>query len=217
MDAANSAPARDWKLVSLLAVMLNTNDLRHQLSVNDPDPGAWAVQFDGVVALTNLGFLVVSNTVEPQFSPTIISANSQEVSLIANAIQTTKAGLPNATFHGIGDILATPQLTLQSPFIQLTNLLQQRYGINDQAYEAIPSQLLPRLRADSIGKLVSTNGQFRAQFSGYDGHAYVVQISQDLLHWTSISTNSPANGVFDTAVPATGFSGSEFFRTVLFQ
>ena len=91
------------------------------------------------------------------------------------------------------------------------------YGISDQAHEAIPSQLLPLLRVDSIGKMVATNGQMQVQFTGYDGHAYAVQISPDLLNWTSVSTNSPTNGVFNAALPALENTASQFYRTVLVQ
>jgi hypothetical protein len=155
----------------------------------------------------------------PALDTIVISSNSAAASIIVNAIQTNKAGSPNQTFLGIGDILATPQLSIQSPFLNLTNPapVMVEYGISDQAYEVIPSQLLPLLRVNSIGKMLSTNGQVQMQFSGYDDHAYAIQISLDLLHWTSVSTNSPTNGVFSAVIPAMGNPAPQFFRTVLIQ
>jgi len=219
LDAANSAPITDWQLVSLLAAMLNTNDLDTQFSVNNPNPNAWAAQLDGMTALTNLSWGVISNMIVPQLEAATISSNSAQASIIVNAIQSTKAALPGQTFQGIGDILAVPQLTVQSPFLNLTNPLPilQEYSISDQAYEIIPSQLLPLLRVDSIGTMTSTNGQLQVQFSGYDAHVYAIQLSPDLLNWTSISTNSPINGVINAAIPWVGNAPSQFYRTVLIQ
>ena len=120
-------------------------------------------------------------------------------------------------YHGIGDLLAIPQLSQQSPYLNWNDAKQQINGINDAAYEAIPSQLLPLLRADSIGALLTTNGQTQLQFSGYDGHAYAVQASADLVNWTSIATNSPVNGSFTLPLPSTPSAAAQFYRTLLLQ
>ena len=53
VDAACSAPVTDWQTISLLAVLLNTNDLFQQFPVNNSDPHAWAAQLDSLIALTN--------------------------------------------------------------------------------------------------------------------------------------------------------------------
>ena len=52
-DASAMAPVRDWHMASLLASMLNTNDLRSLFSVNNSNPNAWLVLLDGLTALTN--------------------------------------------------------------------------------------------------------------------------------------------------------------------
>lgn len=219
LDAASSAPVTDWQLVDLLVAMLNTNDLRSRFSVNNSDPSAWAVELDGLTALTNVSFSVISNMIVPVLQPVTISSNSPQASLIADAIQSIRAGLPSLVFRGIGDMLATPELSVQSPYLgsNAPANLAFRYGISDQAYEAIPSQLLPLLRADSIGNIVSTNSGTMLQFSGYDGHTYVVQVTQDFLSWTSVSTNSPDGGVFGVSIPAVTNGGAQFYRTVLVQ
>ena len=60
------------------------------------------------------------------------------------------------TFENTGDICSTPMLTEQSPFLNTTNTnlggQQLEYGINDEAYEAIPAQLLPLLRPDLLAR-----------------------------------------------------------------
>jgi hypothetical protein len=210
IDAPNSAPVTDWQLVSLLGALLNTNDLSTQFSVNNSDPNAWEVQMDGLIALTNSSL----SRLGPQFTPIVISSNSAQAAIIANAIQSTKASLPNAVFQNIGDILATPELSVHSPFLNTLSVFEYQEGISDQAYEAIPSQFLPLLRTDSIGTMILTNGQVRASFSGYDSQAYAIQVSTDLLNWTSLSTNSPVNGMFQSTLPATGGATSQFYRSL---
>ena len=41
-----------------------------------------------------------------------------------------------------------------------------------------------------------TNGQFTLQFSGVDGHTYIVLTSTNLLDWTPIFTNQQSGGTF---------------------
>jgi len=204
-DSPNSAPTTDWQLASLLAAILNTNDLFAAFSVNSSDPAAWAIELDGDIALTNTVPVVFPGT-PTQFSPIVISSNSTQASVIANAIVAARTNtdlFPKQVFQSIGDILSAPQLTVQSPYLNLNTASQISYAINDQAYEAIPSQLLPMLRMDSLGQIISSNGQTQIQFSGYDGHQYAVESSIDLLAWTNISTNSPTNGVFIVHMPFT--------------
>jgi hypothetical protein len=113
--------------------------------------------------------------------------------------------------------LEIPQLTEQSPFLNWSNPVQQQPGISDEAYEVIPSQLLPRLRADSIGSIVSLNGQINVQFTGYDDHAYAVEVSSNLLDWMDVSTNFPSNGTFSFTNSAGLNANPQFYRSVLLQ
>lgn len=202
-DAAAMAPVQDWHLASLLASLLNTNDFRSVPSVNNPDPNAWLVLLNGLTAWTN--------TLPDQFDVVVISSNSPQASIIANAIQSARINQPGGFFRDVGDILTIPQLTEQSPFLNPSS------DISDEAYEIIPSQLLSLLRADSIGSIAPTNGQTLVQFTGYDGHAYAIQVSSDLMNWTTINTNSPANGIFNFTIPAALNVNQQFYRSVLLQ
>jgi hypothetical protein len=202
-DAAAMAPVQDWHLASLLASLLNTNDLRSVPSVNNPDPNAWLVLLNGLTAWTN--------TLPDQFDAVVISSNSPQASVIANAIQSVRINQPGQFFRDVGDMLATPQLTEQSPFLNLSS------DISDEAYEIIPSQLLSLLRADSIGSIAPVNGQRVVQFTGYDGHAYAIEVSSDLINWVSISTNCPVNGMFGFTNSAAPNANQQFYRSVLLQ
>mgnify|MGYP001548139207 CR=1 FL=1 len=214
-DAQQTGPLADRQLVSLLAAMLNTNDLHAQFSVNSPDPNAWAGLLDGFTVLTNSANMPSFNisTIFPtKFDPLMVSSNSSQVSVIVEDIQSLRTGPP---FHQIGDILAALTLTEQSPFLNRNNVNQINCGISDEAYEAIPSQLLPLLWIDSIGAMISTNGQMQVQFSGYDGYDYVIQVSSDLIHWINLSTNTPINGTFYFTVPVQSNLPQQFYRSLL--
>ncbi|MGO8837945.1 MAG: hypothetical protein ACLQQ0_11025 [Limisphaerales bacterium] len=224
-DAAAMAPVQDWHMASLLASLLNTNDLQSLISVNNPNPNSWLVLLDGLTALTNnlpdinllLDINLHSELIAPQFDTLVISSNSAQASLIANIIQTARASQPNQYFRDVGDILSVPQLSEQSPFLNWNDSVQQEAGISDEAYELIPSQLLSLLRTDSIGSVVSLNGQILVQFTGYDGHAYAIQVSSDLINWANISTNCPVSGIFNLTIPVTPSANQQFYRSVLLQ
>ena len=180
-DAAAMAPMQDWHLASLLACLFNTNDLPSLFSVNNPDPGAWQALLDGLTALTNnLTDAQLPFFTPPQFGVIVISSNSPQASVIANAVEAVRAVQPGQFFTDVGGILAIPQLTVNSPFLNWNDSVQQQRGISDEAYEIIPSQLLPLLRADSIGSVAAANGQVVVQFTGYDGHSYAIEVSSNL-------------------------------------
>jgi hypothetical protein len=118
---------------------------------------------------------------------------------------------PTGYFVSLGDILATPQLSTQSPFLNLTDT----NNLTDAEYEAIPSQLLSLLRMDSIGSATATtNSQVVFQFTGYDNEAYLIESSPDLVNWTIVSTNSPVNGIITVTNTPSASAGGLFYRTV---
>jgi hypothetical protein len=219
-DAAAMAPVRDRHLVNVLAALLNTNDLRSLLSINSSNPNAWLVLLDGLTALTNdlpdslalrLGIL------PPHFAAIVISSNSIQASAVVDALQSARISRPGQYFRDIGDILAISQLTEQSPFLNVSDGVQITNGISDEAYEAIPSQMLSLLRTDSIGSVASLNGQIIVQFTGYDDHAYAVEVSSNLMDWTDLSTNYPSNGTFSFTNSAVLDGTPQFYRSILLQ
>ena len=155
---------------------MNTNAPEQLLSINDSSLNDWSSVFGGMVVLSN-------STPFPQFQPltySLLTINPADPTAgqLATAINAMRMQFQNAdgsigTFENIGDILSIPQLTEQSPFLNTNNTnlggQQLEYGISDEAYEAIPAQLLPLLRPDSIGKLTQINGGWNIQFSGSDG------------------------------------------------
>jgi hypothetical protein len=206
-DAFYTQPTNDWRLASLVLSLLNTNDPRNLASVNQPNAPAWSSLLDGMTVLTN--------SASGQFDPVIVSSNSPQAAIVAAALDAARASQPGLRFHDPADILATPELSLASPWLDTNGLTTLLSTISDEACEVLPSQLLPLLRPDSTSSVTQSGGTLQVQFTGADGFAYAVQTSSNLVDWTAISTNYPANGSFnflDTPLPG---SPRRFYRSVL--
>ena len=108
-DAAAMAPVQDWHLASLLAYLMNTNDLQSLFSVNNPNPTAWLNLFNGLTALTNtLPDTQITSGTAPR-----IRFIGHFLKFIPNIVHrkrhpSAQAGQPGRFFHDVGDILAIP-------------------------------------------------------------------------------------------------------------
>jgi hypothetical protein len=201
LQAQQTHPTNDWHLVSWLVPLLNTNEPGNLLPVNEPSVPAWIAALDGITVLTNSQF---------QLGATVMLSTSPQATTIGTALDAARSSRPGHYFQGVGDILTISALSVSSPWLNLawTNT------ITDQAYESIPSQLLPRLRPDSVGAIVVGPGGTQLQFTGFDDWRYAVQVSPNLRDWTSISTNSPFAGIFSiTNAPVPG-ANLRFYRTL---
>ena len=125
------------------------------------------------------------------------------------------AAQSNQRFDSPGDILSAPELSVNSPWLNTSTTTQTRIGIPDWAYEQIPAQLLPHLRADSTGVIAPATGGVNLQFTGSDAFTYIVQASTDLVNWQNVSTNQPVQGSF--SYTPTVDAAAKYFRTILAQ
>jgi hypothetical protein len=210
--AQQTHPRRDWSLITTLQALLNTNAPQQLLSVNDRNPINLMAVLDGLNVLTNIG--PTGPSARPEFETLTISSNSWQALLLAEAIATTRTNQPSQVFRNLGELFATAELSLASPWLNPSTSWQQLRGMTDSAYEIIPAQLLSRVRADSVGVIQSDGSTTQIQFSGYDGFPYAVERSPNLTNWSSISTNYPTNGVFQFDVSSAPSSNS-FYRSVL--
>ena len=180
-DAVNTAPAQDRLLFDVFTTALNDNATRGQLSVNvgagDPSPqaglAAWSALFSGVLVLSN-------NAVNGAISTNIILQHGNSVAYFAGFpidpagpagvssalgqivtnINLTRATFTNVdglagSFEHVGDILAVPQLTAKSPFLNWFDNgdpLQQVNGISDEMYEWLPQQAMSLLRVSGTAQ-----------------------------------------------------------------
>ena len=89
------------------------------------------------------------------------------------------------------------------------------FGLTDEAYEALPAQLLALVRADPVVTATRVGTELALRFRAFDGYAWRVESSPDLSVWTTLGApHYPSKGVFTLTVPATT-SGPQFFRAVL--
>ena len=111
-------PVSDWRLAGLLMSLLNTNDPTQLFSVNDPNIADWQNVLNGLTVYSNSAPFVMIGS--PQlFDTWLVASNSPQALVIAGGIAQTAAGRSSPVFYSIGDILATPALTVQSPFLMI--------------------------------------------------------------------------------------------------
>ena len=201
-DALFTAPTNDWQLVSRLSPLFNTNDVRLLASENQTTPEAWSALLDGLLVVTNPAF--------GELDSLPISSNSPLTRAIGQALTANQAVQSNRLFGGLGDILATAELSVASPW--LTNAAG---GFDDASLEIIPSQLLSRLRPDSWGSvnLGNPGDRFEFSFSGFDDYAYSIQRTTNLVNWITVGTFTPTNGSFRVSVETN--ATFQFYRSLL--
>jgi hypothetical protein len=206
-DAFYTQPTNDWRLASLVLSLLNTNDPRNLASVNQPNAPAWSSLLDGMTVLTN--------SAPGQFDPVVVSSNSPQAEIVAAALDAARANRLGQHFRDPADILATPELSLASPWLNTNGMATLFSTVNDEACEALPSQLLPLLRPDSTSAVSLSGGSLQVQFAGADGYAYTVQTSSNLVDWTAVSTNYPTYGSFNFLDTLVSGSPRRFYRSIL--
>lgn len=203
VEALLSVPARDWHLASVLAPLLNTNSPSSLLSVNNTDPLAWGNAFTGMQVWTNTSPLT--------HEMVILDSGMPQLAAIVEGIVRAKTALPNTRFLSIGDVLSAPELSLASPWLNLTN--SYLYRVPEYVYEALPSQLLPLLRTDSIGSVSAGPDVLHLSFTGWEGATYTLESSTNLVDWVPVSTNRANGGEF--RVEVTQHLKAGYYRSVL--
>lgn len=156
-----ATPDKDWRFLDLFTVAPNANATRGQVSVNQFGEATWSAVLSGVIALTNSTSSgpSLAGTYNSLSQPVIIQPGSTQLRRIVEGINQTRAALPfNGQYFTRGDILAVPELSLSSPYLdQSKNPIQQ--GISDVALERIPQQIMSLLRLGDPRVVVYAYGQ----------------------------------------------------------
>jgi hypothetical protein len=216
-DAWHSRPVRDWPLVAVLASLLNTTDPRQLVSINETDTKVWLAALGGIVALTNTvtDQAFINEAAPPQFDSVTMTGDSPQAAILAAAIGSARAAQASQSFTGLDALLAVPELSVASPWLNRSSTVQLKQGLSDEAYETIPAQLLPRLRPDSIGSIIADSGVLRILFTGFDGYPYGIDASADLVDWIPVRIAYPTNGLFEFFVLPSAGDAQRFYRSVL--
>jgi hypothetical protein len=158
-------PTNDWRLMDVFTVAPNDNAARGLLSVNQTNLPAWSAVLSGVPVITNLTPIANARTNavgeyrEVLIQPAAGDNNNrfwrlnQELRTIVQGINRTRSFEPYGVFAHAGRLLATPELTLASPFVNTNNL------VNDFVLERIPQQILSLVRSDEPRYVVYSFGQ----------------------------------------------------------
>jgi hypothetical protein len=111
--------------------------------------------FSGIVVPTTL---TNTYTIINPAGPAGASTNSP-LGQIVQGIYNTRTNFLNpdgvrGAFEHVGYILAVPQLTERSPFLNWNDSVQQQKGINDEMYEWLPQQTMSLLRVSGSPRYV---------------------------------------------------------------
>jgi hypothetical protein len=171
-------PTNDWKMLEQFTTALDENASRGLLSVNQTGMAAWSAVLSGVVAQTNLSSDDILNrdlerlqspayqaiTIQPGGLAALPQAGT-ELSAMASmvngpyGINGVRRFLPNGKFRHLGELLAAPALSIQSPYLAWDESVSYQSGIDDMAYERIPQQILSLVKADEPRVTVYAYGQ----------------------------------------------------------
>ena len=207
-------PTNDWRLVAWLATRLNTNDSRTLTSINTNNLATWAATLAGLTVLSNTYPDPVIGD-PPAFGTSVVSPGDPQISTLVDGLNRARAARPGQYFEDVSAFLTVPELSTASPWLNLTTPDVLFFGLTDEAYEALPAQLLALVRADPVVTATRAGADLLLRFRAFDGYAWQVESSPDLNFWTTLGApHYPSNGVFTLTVPATT-SGPQFFRAVL--
>ena len=157
----NAAPQQDYRLFDLFTTRFNDNSARGTLPVNagmnrsDGGLAAWSALFSGMVALTNTSATTYSSLIINPAGPDALNSPLWTIVNGSNGINVTRANtnlFPTQVFSHVGQILATPALSLKSPF--LTNQF-----CSDEIYEWLPQQMMGLVRDGSSRYVLYCYGQ----------------------------------------------------------
>ena len=152
-DAANSAPVEDRLLFDVFTTAFNDNATRGTLSVNQTHLAAWSALLSGMVVPTGL---TNSYTVISPAGPAWTNSPLGQIVVGINNARANTNFFPLQVFEHVGDVLAVPQLTSQSPYLANLN---PNTGINDEMYEWLPQQMMSLLRLGSPRYVIYCYGQ----------------------------------------------------------
>lgn len=163
-------PVADRMLFDVFTTTLNDNAARGRLPINQSGLASWSALFSGMVVLTN--DVIDRLSVKPRFKPMIIEPAGVYnpfdattwpplVRLVEgiNATRNNPNWFPNGTFNSLGDILAVPELTVASPFLNLTANYIPTRAITDSAYEWLPQQMMSLLQLGEPRFVIYAYGQ----------------------------------------------------------
>jgi hypothetical protein len=153
LDAALSFPISDWKLFDLFTTAPNENATRSQLSVNQTNIAAWSAVLGNIIVATNTFTNANYTIMDPAGAYDVFKPNNYPpLARMVNGIINARTNFVGTNFHHVGEILAAPELTVKSPFLdnRIDPSTKAPKYLNDQIYEWIPQQIMSLLKGGDL-------------------------------------------------------------------
>ncbi len=162
LDALGTAPTNDWRMLELFTTAPSDNAARGRLSINQSGLAAWSAVLSGVIVLqadTNATkYLHSGNYFAYPIAPAGPDPNAPLRRLVQAINDVRATNFPGGVFQHLGDILAVPELTDRSPFLN-ADAADRIWGFNDAVYEWLPQQILSLLDLEPPRYVVYAYGQ----------------------------------------------------------
>jgi len=161
-------PTNDWRLLDIFTAAIHPNATRGRLSINQTNLAAWSAVFAGVrttrVANDGNNIYNASETVIQPHSVDLLNNDTNLALLkIVEGINRTRsqAGRGITNFTRLSDLMAVPELTLSSPFIDGDYQQRQTRYFNavDTDLERLPGQILSLVKVGEPRYVVYAWGQ----------------------------------------------------------
>ncbi|MCU0787436.1 MAG: hypothetical protein MUC91_04485, partial [Verrucomicrobia bacterium] len=149
-DAALTFPQQDFKLFDLFTAALSDNATAGQMSVNQDGLAAWSAILSGVIALTNTA---PGESTPRIITPAGVDQPNSAVGRIVEGINSDRNREPKKAFERVGDVLKAEELSVRSPFLNLSDV-QAQQAMTDALYERIPQQIMGSLRGSDKPRFV---------------------------------------------------------------
>jgi hypothetical protein len=181
-DARYTMPTNDWALLEHFSTATMASSSQGQLNINNDELAAWSGVLSGVLVVSNSATdyeAQFAPSLVPTFDVHVVEPAGYDLTglnsklrRIYNGIMRTRTNamdivvqtggtsvtnhwtaFPAKSFQQLGDILAVPELTVASPFLNL-NVPQMQRTVTDSVYEWIPQQILSLLRCNDDPRFV---------------------------------------------------------------
>lgn len=209
--AIGTHPTNDWKIIEAFTTAISDHAARGLLSVNQTNVAAWSAILSGVSVFTNTTpFYSKEANRKVSYEEIFIQPNSPQLYTIIEGINRTRdylSGITNeilkrtygfrSRFARLGEILATPELTLRSPYINTNNLL------TDEIVERIPQQILSLIKEDEPRFTIYAFGQAlkEAPNSVYMGPGPFYQLCTNYQVVSEFGLKAVVRLIFDNNIP----------------
>lgn len=142
-------PTNDWRIVDLFTTAVGDNAARGLLSVNQEGLAAWSAVLSGIPVLTNF--------LSTNIGPLLIEPNTPELRSIVSGLNIARQFQFGQKFNYKGEILATPELSVASPYLRLAASVNGTPP--DAVVERIPQMMLSLIKADEPRLVIYAFGQ----------------------------------------------------------